>query len=95
MEKGKYKILLVDDEPDILEFVGYNLRKEGFRVYTAANGLDAINRALEVKPHLILMDVMMPRWMALKRKVIRRIRVLKCWLAFLTAGERITPRYPA
>ncbi|MGB4536289.1 MAG: response regulator, partial [Tenuifilaceae bacterium] len=78
MEKGKYKILLVDDEPDILEFVGYNLRKEGFRVYTAANGLDAINRALEVKPHLILMDVMMPEMDGIETcRVIRKDKGLK------------------
>lgn len=55
-----YRILLVDDEPDILEFVGYNLTKEGFEVHTAANGLLAIEKASEVTPHLILLDVMMP-----------------------------------
>ena len=90
MEKGKYKILLVDDEPDILEFVGYNLRKEGFRVDTAANGLDAINRALEVKPHLILMDVMMPEMDGIETcRVIRKDKGLKnVVIAFLTArGE--------
>lgn len=55
-----YRILLVDDEPDILEFVGYNLTKEGFEVHTAANGLQAIEKASEITPHLILLDVMMP-----------------------------------
>lgn len=55
-----YRILLVDDEPDILEFVGYNLSKEGFEVHTAANGRLAIEKAQEVTPHLILLDVMMP-----------------------------------
>lgn len=56
-----YKILLVDDEPDILEFVTYNLEKEGFEVETATNGLEGIKKAKVFKPHLILMDVMMPQ----------------------------------
>lgn len=55
-----YRVLIVDDEPDILEFVGYNLKKEGYEVHTAANGRDGIEKALEVNPHLILLDVMMP-----------------------------------
>ena len=48
------KVLLVDDEPDILEFLSYNLKKEGFIVQTAQNGIDAINIALEMLPHLII-----------------------------------------
>ncbi len=55
-----YKILLVDDEADILEFVGFNLKREGFEVYTASNGLEAIEKAREILPHLVLLDVMMP-----------------------------------
>ncbi len=55
-----YRILLVDDEPDILEFVGYNLTREGFEVETASNGILAIEKAKEFLPHLILLDVMMP-----------------------------------
>lgn len=55
-----YRILLVDDEPDILEFVGYNLTREGFEVSTASNGVQAIERAKEFLPHLVLLDVMMP-----------------------------------
>jgi len=56
----KYKILLVDDDPDIIEFIRYNLTKEGFHVYTADNGNDAILLAKDIKPHLILLDIMMP-----------------------------------
>lgn len=56
-----YKILLVDDETDILEFISYNLKKEGFDVYTATNGRDAIAVARDVRPHLVLLDVMMPQ----------------------------------
>ncbi len=54
------KILLVDDEPDILEFLKYNLEKEEFIVYTAGNGKEGIAEALKHAPHLILLDVMMP-----------------------------------
>jgi two-component system, OmpR family, alkaline phosphatase synthesis response regulator PhoP len=60
MENTEFKVLLVDDEADILDFVGYNLRKEGYNVFTADNGRDAIARAKENPPHLILLDVMMP-----------------------------------
>ena len=55
-----HRILLVDDEIDILEFVGYNLRHEGFEVFTAENGADALRLARECRPHLILLDRMMP-----------------------------------
>jgi two-component system, OmpR family, alkaline phosphatase synthesis response regulator PhoP len=55
-----YKILIVDDEPDILEFLGYNLTKEGFRVFTATNGTEAIKQTKEINPHLIILDIMMP-----------------------------------
>ena len=54
------KILVVDDEPDILEFVGYNLRQEGYAVLTANNGLTAIDIAKEKTPDLVIIDVMMP-----------------------------------
>jgi two-component system alkaline phosphatase synthesis response regulator PhoP len=53
-------ILLVDDEQDILEFVGYNLRKNGFNVVAVNNGYDALERAKELLPGLIILDVMMP-----------------------------------
>ena len=55
-----YKILLVDDEEDILDLLEYNLSKEGFDVYTAQNGIEAIKKAKDIIPSLILMDVMMP-----------------------------------
>jgi two-component system, OmpR family, alkaline phosphatase synthesis response regulator PhoP len=54
------RILLVDDEKDILEFLKYNLQKEGFEVKTCNNGMDAIEKAAKFLPHLILLDVMMP-----------------------------------
>ncbi|MCE2740063.1 MAG: response regulator transcription factor [Sphingobacteriales bacterium] len=54
------KILVVDDEADILEFISYNLKKEGYEVFTAANGKEALPIAKKIKPDLILLDVMMP-----------------------------------
>jgi two-component system, OmpR family, alkaline phosphatase synthesis response regulator PhoP len=60
MENNEYKILLVDDEPDILEFISYNLRKENYQVFTENNGRSAIESAKTIVPHLIILDVMMP-----------------------------------
>ncbi|MAP53820.1 response regulator transcription factor [Altibacter sp.] len=60
MKRKDTKILLVDDEPDILEIVGYNLTAEGYQVITAENGVKAISQAKKHKPHLIILDVMMP-----------------------------------
>ena len=60
MKKNDIKILLVDDEADILEIVGYNLSSEGYQVITASNGIEAIEKAKKYKPQLIILDVMMP-----------------------------------
>ncbi|MFD0834421.1 response regulator transcription factor [Mariniflexile aquimaris] len=60
MKKKDIKILLVDDEPDILEIVGYNLTSEGYQVITAENGKEAVKQAKKELPHLIILDVMMP-----------------------------------
>ena len=58
--KGK-KILIADDEPDILEIVHYNLKQEGYEVYTAKDGDDALTKAKQIKPDLIILDIMMPK----------------------------------
>ena len=55
-----YRILLIDDETDILEFVKYNLERDGYEVYTAQNGAEGLETALKIKPHLILLDMLMP-----------------------------------
>ncbi len=60
MKNSNIKILLVDDEPDILEIVGYNLKNEGYQITTAKNGLEAVEKAKKIKPHLIILDIMMP-----------------------------------
>ncbi len=61
MSLKKFKILLVDDEPDILEIISYTLKNEGYSVYTAANGIEAIDLARKINPTLIILDVMMPQ----------------------------------
>jgi len=87
MEKSDYKILLVDDEPDILEFVGYNIRKEGYTLFTCSNGKDAIQTARKVIPHLVILDIMMPGIDGIETCIeMRKIESLKSTLiAFLTA----------
>ena len=60
MKKEDIKILLVDDEPDILEIIRFNLEKVGYQIKTASNGLDAIKVSKKFLPHLIILDVMMP-----------------------------------
>ncbi len=60
MKEDKAKILLVDDEPDILEIVSYNLKSEGYQVYTAENGEEALKKAVKKTPDLVILDVMMP-----------------------------------
>ena len=90
MNKGEIKILLVDDEPDILEIVGYNLKNEGYEVFTAENGLEAIKMAKKHNPHLILLDIMMPEMDGIEAcEKIRKIKSLEeVIIAFLTArGE--------
>lgn len=61
MKKSDIKILCVDDEPDILEILKYNLSTEGYDIYTASDGLSALKKANEILPNLIIMDVMMPK----------------------------------
>ena len=84
------RILLVDDEEDILEFVSYNLQREGFRVFSARNGLEAIEMANKVKPDLVILDVMMPEMDGIAAcEEIRKLPNCKSVIiAFLTArGE--------
>ena len=61
MEGKPKKILIADDEPDILEIVSYNLGKEGYEIYTAKDGNEAIERAKLLHPDLIILDIMMPK----------------------------------
>ena len=87
MKKKDIKILLVDDDADILEIVGYNLSQEGYQISTAINGRDAIAKAKKVLPHLIIMDVMMPEMDGMEAcENIRKIPELSnVIITFLTA----------
>ncbi len=81
------KILLVDDEKDILEFLSYNLKKEGYNVFTANNGIDALKIARQVKPDLVVLDVMMPQMDGMQVcEEIRSDKLLQdTFVLFLTA----------
>jgi len=90
MKKKDIKILLVDDEPDILEIIRYNLTSEGYHVEIAENGFEAIAQAKIFKPQLIIMDVMMPKMDGIEAcEKIRNIPELsETVITFLTArGE--------
>ena len=84
---NRKKILLVDDEQDILEILSYNLEKEGYEVHTAQNGIEGIEKAKEVLPDLILLDVMMPGKDGIETcEELRQIKVLqKTLIVFLSA----------
>ncbi|WP_298754359.1 response regulator transcription factor [uncultured Psychroserpens sp.] len=90
MKKRDIKILLVDDEPDILEIVGYNLSSQGYQIITAENGVQAVKKAKKEKPQLIILDVMMPEMDGIEAcEQIRKIPELsETIITFLTArGE--------
>jgi len=87
MSNDSIKILLVDDDLDILEFIRYNLLKEGYQVFVANNGKEAVKKAKSISPELIIMDVMMPEMDGIEAcQEIRLIPELKqVVIAFLTA----------
>jgi two-component system alkaline phosphatase synthesis response regulator PhoP len=90
MKKSDIKILLVDDEPDILEIVGYNLSSEGYKIITAKNGAEGVKKAKKEKPQLIILDVMMPEMDGIEAcERIRKVPELSdTIITFLTArGE--------
>lgn len=90
MKNKDIKILLVDDEPDILEIVRYNLSAEGYQVFTAKNGIEGVAKAKKKQPHLIVLDVMMPEMDGIETcEVIRATTGLEnTIITFLTArGE--------
>ena len=86
-EMAGKKILLIDDEQDILDIISFNLEKEGYQVFTANNGTDGIKKATEIKPDLILLDVMMPEKDGIETcQELRKIKALKKTLiVFLSA----------
>lgn len=84
---NKETILLVDDEEDILEFLSYNLRKEGYKVYIADNGEDALDIAPRIRPDLIILDIMMPKMDGLTvcKELRKNADLDETYVAFLTA----------
>ena len=90
MTNKNIKILLVDDEPDILEIVGFHLQKEGYQIFKAKDGAEAVGKAKALEPHLILLDIMMPNMDGIEAcEKIRAIKGLENTLiVFFTArGE--------
>lgn len=87
MSSSKQKILIVDDEPDILELIEYNLKKEGYQVYTASNGQEAVTEAKKVLPDLIILDIMMPKMDGIEAcRIMRTMPEFKnTFMVFLTA----------
>ena len=83
----KHKILIVDDEPDILELIEYNLKKEGYQVSTAHNGQEAVAEAKKVLPDLIILDIMMPKMDGIEAcRIMRTMPEFKnTFMVFLTA----------
>jgi len=89
MDTNDIKILLVDDETDVIDFMKYNLEKEGYWVYTASNGEEGISIAKKVNPHLIILDLMMPKLDGIEAcRELRSLPQFKTTLiAFLTARD--------
>ncbi|MFN8287214.1 MAG: response regulator transcription factor [Chitinophagales bacterium] len=89
MEVNDVKILLVDDEADVLDFMKYNLEKEGFWVYTAKDGIEGIQVAKKVSPHIIILDLMMPKLDGIETcRELRQMPEFKnTIIAFLTARD--------
>lgn len=87
MSENTYKILLVDDEQDIIDIIKYNLEKEDFQVFTAANGKEGIEQAKKHNPHLIILDVMMPEMDGMEtcNKIRATPEIANSIIAFLTA----------
>lgn len=84
-----YKILLVDDEPDILDFLRYNLQKEGYEVFTASDGVEGLRIAETARPHLAVLDIMMPKMdgVELCRELRSRPDMGGLLIVFLTARD--------
>jgi two-component system alkaline phosphatase synthesis response regulator PhoP len=89
MEVNDVKILLVDDESDVLDFMKYNLEKEGFWVYTAQDGLEGLQLAKKINPDIIILDLMMPKLDGIE--TCRELRALPEFkntiITFLTARD--------
>ncbi|MBC7904583.1 MAG: response regulator, partial [Gemmatimonadaceae bacterium] len=77
MDTNRKRILIADDEPDIIEIIQYNLKQEGYEVFSAKDGDEALVRAKELKPDLVILDIMMP-----KRNGVEVCRIMRTQTAF-------------
>jgi two-component system alkaline phosphatase synthesis response regulator PhoP len=82
-----HTLLLIDDEPDIIEFLTYNLKKEGYKVFSASNGEEGVKMVQQIHPSLILLDVMMPKMDGIETcQIIRKdLNITQPIIAFLTS----------
>ena len=90
MKKSDITILVVDDDPDILEILSYNLNAEGYKVVKAENGVEAVKKAKKKKPQLVILDVMMPEMDGIEacEKILETKGLENTLITFLTArGE--------
>ncbi|MEJ7693613.1 response regulator transcription factor [Daejeonella sp.] len=87
MSTAKHKVLIVDDEPDIRELIEYSLKKEGYQVFTATNGQEAVTEAKRTLPDLIILDIMMPKMDGIEAcRILRSMNEFKnTFMVFLTA----------
>ncbi|HEY0056894.1 MAG TPA: response regulator transcription factor [Pedobacter sp.] len=87
MSSTRQKILIVDDEPDIRELIEYNLKKEGYHVFTASNGQEGVSEAKRSHPDLIILDIMMPKMDGIEAcRILRTMNEFKnTFMVFLTA----------
>lgn len=87
MENRDFRVLVVDDEPDIIEFIDYNLKREGYHTANAANGIEALAKAKDFNPDIVLLDVMMPQMDGIE--TCRQLRTMpemdNSFIVFLTA----------
>lgn len=82
-----HTLLLIDDEPDIIDFLTYNLKKEGYKVFSASNGEEGVKMVQQIHPSLILLDVMMPKMDGIETcQIIRKdLNITQPIIAFLTS----------
>ncbi|HLW50999.1 MAG TPA: response regulator transcription factor [Sphingobacteriaceae bacterium] len=87
MSNQKQKVLVVDDEADIVELIAYNLKREGYQVHTASNGQEAVTTAKKIMPDLIILDIMMPKMDGIEAcRIMRAMPEFKStFIVFLTA----------
>lgn len=87
MKKEDIKILIVDDDDDILDLLEFNLAKEGYQIFKASDGKEAVQKALEIHPHIVLLDIMMPNMDGIQacQEMRKEEKLNDAYIIFLTA----------